>query len=590
MQLSVVTRVWGIVLVAVTGLAATCALGVAQIQDQVKAERRQQVRAAVEEATGVVDHFHAKAERGELTTAQAQQQAIAVLRGLRFDHGNYIWVNDLQTVIVLHPTKPELEGKSQDGTRDPDGVYLFREFVQVVQQRGSGFVPYQWPKPGKSEPQPKISFVSGYPEWSWVIGSGTYTDDIRTEVISQAIRLGSVMGLAMALLMAWSWLIARRLRRDVRLVVDAVTAVAAGDLGEAELPAGQDELGEIGRAVTVARRRLAEQESELAAAAAEREEQLRTRFDRQREADQPVRRRAQNIVDETATTVAEDLGSMVDQVGSVRAAATTIDEKVASADSITREVIAQAAEADQVAAALTTSLRAVAGMAHLIAGVADQTKMLALNATIEAARAGEAGQGFSVVANEVKELATTTARSTDEITRTINGLEHDAAAVGAAINRMSTRIAGLDVATTALADIATQQRDLVTSLDGTVGATIARVRDMSALTDQLERRRHARVGHSGRAILELAGTTVQAQILDLGEGGLRCSTDTAEARAVAPGADGTVRFTLQDSPVTVPATIAHRQDTGASTSIGVEFLEVPENLRQQIRVIVEGHR
>lgn len=485
MRLSVAVRVWGIVGIAVTGMVVTCVLGVLQIRDGIRSERSERVKSAVEEAVGVIDHYRSLAGSGRITDAEARRQAVEALRAARFDHGNYVWINDLETVIVLHPAKPELEGRSQIDTRDTDGKYLFREFVTVVRDQGAGFVSYQWPKPGQDRPQPKISYVAGYQPWSWVIGSGTYTDDIRAEAFRQALRLGGVAGAVMAVLIGSSWLIARRLRTDVRLVVAAVTAVASGDLAEHALPRGQDELGEIGRAVGIARERLSRQEVELAAAATEREEQLRTRYEQQQESERQIRERARGIVDETAAAAAHDLGSVVEQVGSVRAAAATIDEKVASADAITREVISQAAEADRVAADLATSLRAVAGMANLIAGVADQTKMLALNATIEAARAGEAGRGFSVVANEVKELAGTTARSTDEITRTIKGLEHDAAAVGVAINQMSERIGGLDVATTALADVASQQRELVTSLDGTVTSTIDRIRDMSALTDRM---------------------------------------------------------------------------------------------------------
>jgi hypothetical protein len=77
---------------------------------------------------------------------------------------------------------------------------------------------------------------------------------------------------------------------------------------------------------------------------------------------------------------------------------------------------------------LATAGERISSVVRLIADIASQTNLLALNATIEAARAGEAGKGFAVVANEVKALATQTARATAEITQQIDGLREATAA------------------------------------------------------------------------------------------------------------------------------------------------------------------
>ena len=215
-------------------------------------------------------------------------------------------------------------------------------------------------------------------------------------------------------------------RRDVAMTVTGVRAIATGDLPHHPLPAGHDELGDVGRSVAVARDQLIEQGERLRESHRAREKELHTNFLQQRGAERQARERAQNVIDETSTVVVDELGVVVTQVEAVRVAASTIDERVTHANEVTTSVVRQADEADRVVTALGQSLQQVASMAQLIAGVADQTKLLALNATIEAARAGEAGRGFSVVADEVKTLATTTAESTSKITSIISTLESDA--------------------------------------------------------------------------------------------------------------------------------------------------------------------
>jgi methyl-accepting chemotaxis protein len=376
-----------------------------------------------------------------------------------------------------------------------------------------------------------------------------------------------------------------RTRQDVGMVVAGVTAISENDLDPRPLPDGRDEFGDIGRALAVARHQLSEARTALTLSQAAREEQMQTNFVQQRLAERQARTRAQTVIDETASVVVVELGEVVSQVEAVRVAASTIDERVGAADSAARGVVEQAGEADRLVAALAGSLEQVAAMAQLIAGIADQTRLLALNATIEAARAGEAGRGFSVVAQEVKNLAVTTATSTDQITGTIASLQQDAGAVAMAITMMSHGIVGVDEATAVLGNVATEQHALVERLDRCVADAITRVETMASLTDKLERRQHERVPVVGDVQLIWRGARLEAELADIGEGGVRCVVPAAGS----PGEGDVLQaeIHLKDGSVTVDAQVMRLISNGEDSQLGLQFRTLSPDVQRRITAYVQ---
>src|ERR1700737_1328071 len=100
-----------------------------------------------------------------------------------------------------------------------------------------------------------------------------------------------------------------------------------------------------------------------------------------------------------------------------------ISSQVQESSRVALSAVKQADETDGRINALSQAASRIGDVIKLITSVAEQTNLLALNATIEAARAGDAGRGFAVVAQEVKALASQTAKATDEISRQIAGMQ-----------------------------------------------------------------------------------------------------------------------------------------------------------------------
>lgn len=145
-------------------------------------EKRNAARDVLDIAYEVIVAFEKKAARGDITGAQAQQEALSVISHLRYRDNDYFWVNDLEPKMLMHPIFPSLNGKNLSHDKDPTGKLLFMEMVTLVQQQDEGFVEYLWPRPGTTEPVPKLSYVKLFKPWAWIIGSGIYIDDVKAEL------------------------------------------------------------------------------------------------------------------------------------------------------------------------------------------------------------------------------------------------------------------------------------------------------------------------------------------------------------------------------------------------------------------------
>lgn len=92
------------------------------------------------------------------------------------DGEGYVWVHNLEGKMVMHPIKPSLDGSNLLDMRDVNGVYLFMAMNELVEAKTEGWVPYAWPKPGKKESSPKVSYVVLVKKdgKNYVVGSGLY--------------------------------------------------------------------------------------------------------------------------------------------------------------------------------------------------------------------------------------------------------------------------------------------------------------------------------------------------------------------------------------------------------------------------------
>jgi diguanylate cyclase (GGDEF)-like protein/PAS domain S-box-containing protein len=271
-HLSVRNRIWTIVALLIGSIVVGSVIDILILREVLWHEKEQKTRHLVEAGFGVLNHFHELQTKGELSASAAQAAAMGTIKAMRYDKTEYFWLNDLGTpfpTMIMHPTVPSLEGQVMDApqfnraTRQRvglEGVFintdhqknLFVAFIEVVNQGGSGYVTYDWPKPkiggGVSEQlYPKLSYVKKFEPWGWVIGSGVYIDDVDTAVQKQAWQNLLLVAGAGIVLLLFASLVARSITRPLRRTMTAMRTIGSSNGGLAQrLPVnGPSEIAEL---------------------------------------------------------------------------------------------------------------------------------------------------------------------------------------------------------------------------------------------------------------------------------------------------------------------------------------------------------
>jgi methyl-accepting chemotaxis protein len=450
-----------IIAISLSGMVVMAPIALSTMRSQMLSDRQAKTRQMIDIGYGILAHYHRLESDGKLAHEAAQAAAMSEIKSLRYDKNEYFWINDMTPKMVMHPIKPELDGKFLGEMKDPTGNLLFNGFVDVVKKQGEGFYSYLWPKPGFDQPVSKISYVKGFAPWGWIIGTGIYLDDVDA-VFRQTVLTFALVSLAVfAVVLLVSAIIGRSVTRPIATITALTSRLAAGDSAfEVPYTARRDEVGGLAKALAVFKEnaaavvRMHAEQAELKHKADAEKRQamidLAGKFEasiqavvgevigesgQMQEAAQSMSRtageasRRAQVVEDAGRQASGNVQAVASAAEELSASIAEIGQRVTQAASVANKAAADGQRTNETVEGLAAAANKIGEVIGLINEIASQTNLLALNATIEAARAGEAGKGFAVVAGEVKSLASQTAKATEEISAQITAIQSETAEV-----------------------------------------------------------------------------------------------------------------------------------------------------------------
>ncbi len=471
-------RIYAIVAIAMVMALALTYTTLSRSLNNAYDMRKKELHLLVETAISTLQDLENKVQANELTSSEAKERGRHELDKLRYGTSGYFFAYDHQHINMAHGVRPDFFGTDKSEIVDRRGTYIVKELVRIGATQGSGDLTYYFPRPDTDVIEPKLGYVINFEPWDWVVGTGTYIEDIEAAAAVQRNAAMVTLVIGLLILGTFGFFMTRSITVPMAALNSRMQGLASGD-DSSPVPGTESasEVGTMARTLEVFRNKLQAQHaleveqksaealrnkvvdglrSNLAALSTgdlnskidenfpEEYEQLRVDFNKTVDQLQntisqvvdvssSIRNGAQEInqssdelsqrTESQAATLEETAAALEEMTASVRSAA----DGARSVEATVKEARAQAEDSGEVVqnavAAMTEIERSSSHISQIISVIDDiafQTNLLALNAGVEAARAGEAGRGFAVVASEVRGLAQRSSDAAMEIKKLIS--------------------------------------------------------------------------------------------------------------------------------------------------------------------------
>ncbi len=423
----------------------------------------QMIQSQVECMIGVLQAEYEKYQEGLISEEEALENARYIVRTTRYNNGTgYFWADMADGTNAVH-IKPEVEGTNRYNSTDEMGNYFVQDTIAAGDKPGGGFIDFYFAKPGESEASAKRGFIQKFEPYGWYVGTGNYEEDMlpiiqdELDECHRASRRSLLFMCSSGLIIFVLGIfvisrIAKQMADPIKEASERLKELSVGNLkDEVHIFKAEDEIGDLTRALSKTVQTWRDYIVDISSSLSELDKgNLRVNMNMDYIGDfAPIKASLQNTIntlndtlrkiDTSAVKVASGSDQVAGSAHSLAQGATqqaaSVEELAATINDIHGHVASNAENAkmaseqamntaaeleqgkrqmEQMTAAMNQindSASEISKIIKTIEDIAFQTNILALNAAVEAARAGEVGQGFAVVAGEVRSLASKSAEA-----------------------------------------------------------------------------------------------------------------------------------------------------------------------------------
>ena len=421
---------------------------------------KSEIKSQVESAVAVIQGYYDQYKNGDYTEKEAKELAKEAVRNMRYreDASGYLWIDDTEYNLVMHPILTEQEGNNRYDLTDQNGVKITQNIVKTA-DAGGGYNEFYFTKADGKTVAPKVAYSEKFEPWNWVITTGNYVDDMNVEIESSKAKIrgqftnmlfsfGIVGVVVLAVAIVAAMVFGKKVTIGIKKVEGNLKKTAEGNLTfeiDERLLKRSDEIGAIARSLNGVKQSLAgmigrvsNTGDQLKDSSEKFSEKFENIMESIRNANSAIEELAQGATSQASET--EVVNNKITELGDVINVEKQDVGKLGESVSAMMEYSAEASDSintlNKITEVTTAAIEVVYEQTNknnesavninkaveIIKGLAEQTNLLSLNASIEAARAGEAGKGFAVVAEEIRNLSEESSRSAEEIESIVKDL------------------------------------------------------------------------------------------------------------------------------------------------------------------------